>query len=455
MSFAGSTLLFGNEAPTRGTRVITPFSITYDANGPEIENLRTVPRLGSDTPVAWRFDFNAASLTIETLSFETIGSGKAFDGFIIQDTSSTLAPVHSFRIRTDENGMRLPSNRVQIAENEIILNFNYRTSFSAGERVTIDFGFRYDGSEVGNLLQGGRGGDLLNGFGGNDFIEGRLGEDVAFGGSGNDTIFGGFGLDTLWGGQGNDVLEGEQDSDVLLGQEDNDELRGGDGDDTIFGGSGLDFVSGDAGNDRIDGEQGDDFLLGGDGNDNLTGGDGDDLVGGESGNDSVFGWNGNDNVYGGGGNDLLNGDDGNDTVFGEDGDDIVQGGAGSDVVGGNAGRDQLFGGPGSDRFKFFSANDSRPGEADSIRDFFGGNAQFQGDVIDLSDIDANVTQAGDQGFSFVGVQNGPTGIGTLQVGILAGVGVFLFGYTNADNDADVIIDVGLAGFSMNSGNFIL
>jgi Ca2+-binding RTX toxin-like protein len=223
----------------------------------------------------------------------------------------------------------------------------------------------------------------------------------------------------------------------------------------IVGNGGANTLLGQAGDDRIDARPGDDVVSGGDGQDTVTGGDGADRVSGDAGNDWVFGWNGADNVFGGAGDDLANGDDGDDGVFGEDGADIVQGGAGTDVVSGGAGRDELFGGPGADRFLFFATSDSRPGEADSIRDFFGGGGGFAGDRIDVSFIDANTAQAGDQAFSFVGVQGGPSGIGTLQVGVIPGVGVFLFGYTDGDANADLIIDVGLAGFGMGAGNFIL
>jgi serralysin len=142
-------------------------------------------------------------------------------------------------------------------------------------------------------------------------------------------------------------------------------------------------------------------------------------------------------------------------VFGEDGADIVHGGAGEDVVGGGAGGDELFGGPGADRFMFFATGDSRGGAADKILDFFVGGGGFAGDRVDLSMIDANTSQTGDQAFIFVGERSGPSGVGTLQVQILEGVGVFLFGYTDGDGNADLIVDVGLVGFFMGEGNFIL
>ena len=72
------------------------------------------------------------------------------------------------------------------------------------------------------------------------------------------------------------------------------------------------------------------------------------------------------------------------------------GGAGNDLLYGNAGADTLAGGAGNDTFVYVDAADSAGAAVDHILDFDAG------DRIDLSQIDADTTQAGDQAFAFIG-----------------------------------------------------
>jgi serralysin len=109
---------------------------------------------------------------------------------------------------------------------------------------------------------------------------------------------------------------------------------------------------------------------------------------GGSGNDRLIGGPGNDILRGGGGNDLLIGGKGDDRLFGGPGDDRLVGGPGANL---------LVGGDGADTFVFRSANHSSPTTTDTIRDFVSGV-----DTVDLRAIDANVTLAGNQAFSFIG-----------------------------------------------------
>jgi serralysin len=106
-------------------------------------------------------------------------------------------------------------------------------------------------------------------------------------------------------------------------------------------------------------------------------------------------------AIGGAGNDRVFGQDGNDGLRGDDGDDFIDGGAGNDTIEGNAGADRMLGGAGADRFIFNALSDAAPvsagGSLDTILDF----NQAEGDLIDISRIDANLTQAGDQAFSLV------------------------------------------------------
>lgn len=145
------------------------------------------------------------------------------------------------------------------------------------------------------------------------------------------------------------------------------------------------------------GRQGDDVIFGRGGNDRLEGFGGDDrLYGGEL-NDVLIGARGNDRLYGGSGFDRLGGSQGNDLLYGGTGPDRLYGGTGKDRLVGGAGTDQLSGGSGTDVFVFTSAADSARGggRRDVIHDF-----QPDTDRIDLSAIDADVTQDGNQRFQF-------------------------------------------------------
>jgi predicted extracellular nuclease len=104
----------------------------------------------------------------------------------------------------------------------------------------------------------------------------------------------------------------------------------------------------------------------------------------------VHGGAGIDRIAGGAQGDLLMGNAGADELFGLGGNDILVGGAGTD---------QLRGGFGSDVFRYLDAADSGTGSgaSDRIVDF-----ERTKDKIDLSAIDADIEQEGDQAFTFIG-----------------------------------------------------
>ncbi|MEH1831024.1 MAG: hypothetical protein V7L29_02820 [Nostoc sp.] len=152
---------------------------------------------------------------------------------------------------------------------------------------------------------------------------------------------------------------------------------------TINGFGGDDIISGQDifTSYEVFGGAGNDFIVGGAYKDVLIG---DDFSGGVGGNDYLAGGNGDDALYGFGGNDTLDG------------------GAGPDKLVGDVGTDQLIGGAGNDVFLFFSVSDSQPGlSRDIIKDFVG-NGNLPGDIIDISNIDANTNIAGDQAFTYIG-----------------------------------------------------
>ena len=167
---------------------------------------------------------------------------------------------------------------------------------------------------------------------------------------------------------------------------------------------------------------------------------------------------GHDNVLAGGaGSDLLTGGEGADTLLGDgiigidfgggstgpidivpsgfaDGADTLIGGKGDDSLGGGAGADMLTGGAGADSFVFIDVTDSVPGAQDTITDL------DRRDVIDLSRIDADITQDGDQAFVLVKHLDGHAGEATMVFDKGGGVTHLLLDI-NGDGEADSQLDI--------------
>ncbi|WP_417673765.1 calcium-binding protein [Pseudodonghicola sp.] len=215
-------------------------------------------------------------------------------------------------------------------------------------------------------------------------------------------------LDVIWG-QGHDVT----------GTAGGDSYKGTQYDDTVRGLGGKDVLYGMAGNDT---------LLGGGGADKLFGGAGKDVLKGGAGNDKLFGNGGADRLYGDAGNDRLTGGGGNDKLFGGAGKDVLIGGAGNDRLDGGAGADTLTGGKGADTFVFASAKEAK---GDSITDF----SSKQGDIIDLSGIDADTSVAGDQAFTLIDDTAFSGAAGELRVW-QAGGNTLVAGDVDGDGSAD-------------------
>jgi Ca2+-binding RTX toxin-like protein len=208
----------------------------------------------------------------------------------------------------------------------------------------------------------------------------------------------------------------------LWGTEAGDHLLGYDSaEDSIYGFGGADVLRGRAGDDR---------LRGGTGSDQLYGGLGDDRLGGGSGADSL---------KGGQGSDVLNGGKGGDILRGSKGADVLDGGAGADV---------MLGGRGADEFRFSKASETGK---DGVADRVVGFSSAQGDLIDVSRIDASVVDGGSQSFEFIG-RDGFNGVaGELRFNADAG---FVEGDTDGDGRADFRIE--LDGISnMTADDFIL
>lgn len=96
-----------------------------------------------------------------------------------------------------------------------------------------------------------------------------------------------------------------------------------------------------------------------------------------------------------GGSDKIIGSNHADVLAGFDGDDRVAGRNGDDLLIGGDGHDKLIGGADRDTFRFDSVAEAKSHDADLIVDL------QDGDLIDLSRIDADTTTDGDQAFTLV------------------------------------------------------
>jgi Ca2+-binding RTX toxin-like protein len=159
-------------------------------------------------------------------------------------------------------------------------------------------------------------------------------------------------------------------------------------------------------------------------------GEGDDQLLGERGHISGA-------VDGGIGDDLLLLGKGADTVGGSFGADTLSGGKGADV---------LTGGDGKDLFRFLHLNEIKAGHGDLITDLHGS------DIIDLSIIDADTTQGGDQAFVLVAELDGHAGQATLSYDAEADVTHLLL---DVDGDGQADGQVDLQGAHQGFTNFVL
>ncbi|WP_282059166.1 calcium-binding protein [Roseobacter litoralis] len=435
----------------------------------------------------------------DDLIFAGLGLPETLDGGTGVDTLNTTLFNGSYVVN-------LATGLTNFA-GEVFTNFENIISGSGNDELF--------GTSGANEMDGGAGNDRILGLGGNDELIGGLGSDILNGGDGNDEIDGGDGNDIMYGGTGNDDMEGGDGDDLLIGNDGNDMMEGGLGNDVFRGGTGVDIIDGDEGDDEAFGGDGNDVLRGGDGNDlmdgsagddSIQGGDGNDILVGQIGNDILQGDSGADELRGGGGDDLLNGGTGNDTLFGGanedtllggsgddflqgnqqddelfgqsgndrlfggDGFDFLNGGIGDDRLEGNNGRDTLVGGTGADiliggalgdTFVFSSVADSNLASRDTIVGI-DGIGVANGDIIDVSAIDADTTVGGNQAFTFLGLQTTASalsfGAGALWVEN-AGGPTLLFG--NIDNDATIEFAVqindgaGVSAADYTFGDFIV
>jgi Ca2+-binding RTX toxin-like protein len=118
------------------------------------------------------------------------------------------------------------------------------------------------------------------------------------------------------------------------------------------------------------------------------------------------------------------------------GDDTFTGWNSDELIYGGIGKDKLTGGRGEDTFFFVTVEDtgSTKASADTITDF-----RFkEGDIIDLSGIDAKDGVNNDQAFKFIGNQAFHDKAGELRFEI-KGKETYIYGDTDGDGNADFAI----------------
>ena len=238
------------------------------------------------------------------------------------------------------------------------------------------------GTIIGDVVLGG-GDDIINSRHGAIFgqVRGRAGDDTYIV---DDPDIALVELD----GEGTDLVKAA--SSFTLGDNfENLTLLGG-GNHRGVGNDLANTITGNPGDNVLGGRLGDDTVSGGDGDDLLYGGGGSDSLVGDDGQDTLRGGFANDRLVGGGGDDRLLGGNGNDRLNGNNGDDVLIGGLGKDV---------LFGQNDADSFVFTRVLDSTVGTTrDQIKDFSAAD----GDLIDLSAIDADANTGADDAFTFIG-----------------------------------------------------
>lgn len=275
------------------------------------------------------------------------------------------------------------------------------------------------GNDGANVLYGGLGADFMSGLGGNDtyWID-NVGDRIEeTDGRGTDTVLSTISFDmagihvehlTLRGvsnvnGYGNskaNIIVGNAGHNVLDGRAGSDTMRGGAGNDTYYVSSTRDVVT------ELSGQGADSVFasvsygLAGTYVEALT------LTGladlnatGNSLENTLTGNIGANVLDGGKGRDVLFGGFGNDTLLGGTGDDVLTGGFGADT---------LDGGAGADRYTFASIVETSLAESDTIRTLEAG------DRIDLSAIDADGLDDGDDAFALVSAFSSQRGQATLS-----------------------------------------
>jgi Ca2+-binding RTX toxin-like protein len=313
-----------------------------------------------------------------------------------------------------------------------------------------------NGCTVDLRLQGqrqntGAGMDFLVGF---ENVSGTSKSDVIIGDNGNNILWGSG--DGTGAPDGFDVLVGNGGNDLIWTSDGDHTLNGGDGIDTLtLWGNGLDTTAGVAIDLNLQGGGAQDTGVGQmiiRNFENLNGSIHDDRLTGDRFANTLGGGLGGDTLFGGASADVLYGDgsigpdwptalsgpmaefaQSYDGVNVQAGSDVLDGGKGDDILVGGLGGDTLTGGGGVDAFRYYTVEDSAVGDNDVITDFSALN-----DFLDLSRVDANSGQNGDQAFVLVDALTGVAGQAAL-VYDKATVTTTVQLDTDGDGEADALI----------------
>lgn len=302
----------------------------------------------------------------------------------------------------------------------------------------------FTGKATADDFSGGAGNDKLSGGGGNDLLNGGAGADKLIGGTGIDTASY---ADATASVHANLASHGANTGDAAGDTYSSIENVTG----TNFG----DELTGNAGANALDGGAGDDLLIGGAGADALIGGDGFDVVSyataskGVTANMNTPSSNTGDAkgdtyssielLVGSTHADVLVGDAGNNLFQAGSGNDVIKGGGGDDQIYGEAGADVLYGGSGADVFWFAHASDigTSKNACDTIMDF----KQSEKDLIELSQIDADIHSHGQQAFNFIGTSAFSKTAGELRFQTTSS-DTYIYGDTDSDGKADFVLHLG-------------
>lgn len=362
----------------------------------------------------------------------------------------------------------------------------------------------YGGADDDRLSTGGADfiyggpGDQLFGDAGDDVLTARRGGSVLHGGAGNDRFFvdssssdetelygddgddfmnaSGRGIQRLDGGRGADEMRGSRDNDTYVVDRHEDVVieLANEGTDTVevrysyilganlenllftgtadangWGNAAANMLTGNDADNRLNGLGGADIMKGGFGNDIYVVNDAGDQVveSGAQGSDTVL--SSIDYALGAAVEHLTLLGSADRSIAGNGGANRIIGNSGGNVITGNGGADALKGNLGADIFRYLALSDSSGSAIDRIDDF----ALAQGDVVDISAIDANAGLGGDQAFN-AEVGAGAAFSAARQYRFSAVSGGFLAEF-NVDADADAEFAIRFQGADLPDGSWFL
>ncbi|HSW12179.1 MAG TPA: hypothetical protein VLI06_05020 [Solimonas sp.] len=388
---------------------------------------------------------SAANYLDGRLGADTMVGGDGDDTYVVSEAGDVIAEDYSDGIDTVISSISYSLIRSDPDDGSVLENLT----------LTGSAAINGTGNAEDNILIGNGAGNLLDGRDNDDLLDGGAGADTLVGGNGNDTYVvdnvndvvteaAAAGLDevrssisyTLGTTLENLILTGTSAINGT-GNETDNQLTGNAGNNVLNGGAGADMISGGAGADTMSGGTGDDWYVVDNVNDIVVEGS-DGLDGVSSSVSYVLGATVEALELVGG--DAINatGNGGGNNMVGGDGDNVLDGRGGDDILGAGDGSDTLIGGSGSDQFFFmlFHATGQADAQRDTITDFH----HAEGDLIDLSLMDAVAATAGDDAFTYI---SSASFSGTDASGQLRYSGGVLYASTDADADAE--FSVGLTG----------